>query len=79
MIRLSCNFSFLRRSFFRDTGGENLLHHVGRIQEALRAARARSGEEVERDKAALDAAIRGWEGWSSQQQDDAMAFGQAGA
>lgn len=26
MIRLSCNFSFLRRPFFRDTGGENLLH-----------------------------------------------------
>jgi hypothetical protein len=78
MIRLGCNFSFLRRSFFRDTGGEDLPRHVSRIHEALRAAEGRSVEEIERDRAALHAEIDGWEGWSSEEEDDAMAFGQAG-
>jgi hypothetical protein len=79
MIRLGCHFSFLRRSFFRDTGGEDLPRQVSRIHEALRAAEGRSVEEIERDRAALHAEIDGWEGWSSKEEDDAMAFGQAGA
>ena len=49
MARLDCSFSFLRRSFDRDTAGLRLQPLVPRIRAALLHASARSALEVYRD------------------------------
>jgi hypothetical protein len=50
MARLDCSFSFLRRSFARDTAGHRLPPLVLRIRMALLKASARTPAEVERDR-----------------------------
>lgn len=60
MARLDCHFSFLRRSFHRDTAGRVLAVEVARIREALERAWSRSPEEVRRDRLELEGAVRAW-------------------
>jgi 2-keto-3-deoxy-L-rhamnonate aldolase RhmA len=60
MARLDCHFSFLRRSFCRDTRGKVLAVEVPRIRQALDAARLRSREQVEADTALLREAVCRW-------------------
>lgn len=60
MARLDCNFSFLRRSFFRDIKGLAMKDHVPRILAAIQQARSRSPEAVERDRRDLEIAIGTW-------------------
>ena len=38
LARLNCHFSFLRRSFYRDTRGRDLPREVPRILDAMRQA-----------------------------------------
>jgi hypothetical protein len=63
MARLSCGFSFLRRSWRHDMAGRDPAVEVPRLKAAVEAARARSAEEVARDRAelveAVAAAVRG--------------------
>jgi hypothetical protein len=57
MARLNTSFSFLRRSFMRDTAGKDLQLEVPRIRQALVEARARSADQVEADRIALIEAV----------------------
>ena len=50
MARLDCSFSFLRRSFTRDTAGHRLPPVVSRIRTALLEASARTAAEVQHDR-----------------------------
>ncbi len=50
MARLDCSFSFLRRSFTRDTAGHKMQPMVSRIRTALLEASARTLAEVESDR-----------------------------
>jgi hypothetical protein len=58
MARLACDFTFLRRSFHRDTREIGPAAGVAQIARAFRAARERSVQAVERDRVALGVAIR---------------------
>jgi len=49
MARLNCAFSFLRRSFYRDIAGKDYAAEVPRIVEAVKVARNRSADEIQRD------------------------------
>jgi hypothetical protein len=60
MARLSSDFSFLRRSFYRDMRGRDMAVEVPRILEAIRQARLRSPQAVARDRRDLERAIRAW-------------------
>jgi coenzyme F420-reducing hydrogenase delta subunit len=60
LARLNCSFTFLRRSFWADTHGRNLMVEVPRIREALDVAAHRSMALVVRDRVALHEAIAGW-------------------
>lgn len=60
MARLNCDFSFLRRSFYRDIHGPELAVEIPRILEALRQARLRSTATIARDRYDLEIAIRNW-------------------
>lgn len=60
LVRLSCNFSFLRRSFYRDTQSRNLAVETPRIREAIRQAYLRSPGEIDRERQELELAIRNW-------------------
>lgn len=60
MARLDCHFSFLRRSFYRDIKGRNLMVEIPRMLEALRLKFLRSQEEVESDRQKLCELIRSW-------------------
>lgn len=62
MARLGSCFSFLRRSYKRDVGGEGQAQLVARLRSALAEARARTALEVERDRRELEAAIAAWPG-----------------
>jgi hypothetical protein len=57
MARLGCSFSFLRRSFKRDTVDRDLPTEVRRIRELWQALLRRDELERERDRAELLAAI----------------------
>jgi hypothetical protein len=61
MTRLHCQFSFLRRSFRRDSRGRPLADVVGTIRAALAESRQRSLVAVEYDRLALEHAIAGWD------------------
>lgn len=52
MARLRCRFTFLRRSFFRDSTGHSPQREIPRILGALEAAFARTEAEVERHRRA---------------------------
>ncbi len=58
MARLKANFSFLRRSFMRDTAGKDLAVEVPRLRQTLEAAFARPPETVEVDRVALIEAVK---------------------
>ena len=60
MARLGCSFSFLRRSFARDTAGRGLQPLVPRIRAALLEASARTAGEVQRDREELLRAVASW-------------------
>lgn len=60
MARLSCQFSFLRRSFLRDIQGYSLLRGISSIGQAIQKAKSRSPGEVRRDRFELAKAIRSW-------------------
>jgi hypothetical protein len=53
LARLQCDFTFLRRSFKRDTRDRSLDIEVPRIRDALRTAWNRSRDDVERDRVEL--------------------------
>jgi hypothetical protein len=48
MARLNCQFSFMRRSFWRDTAGRDLAVEIPRLKEAIQAAFDRTDGECER-------------------------------
>lgn len=60
MVRLRCQFSFLRRSFHRDIQDRDVAVEVPRIREAIRSARLRSPQAIASDRAALVQAIEDW-------------------
>ncbi len=60
LARLNCSFTFLRRSFWADTRGRDLMVELPRIREALDAATRRPAGSVARDQAVLYDAINGW-------------------
>ncbi len=57
MARLECSFSFLRRSFRRDTAGQRLAQSLGVIDAALGEARRRSHASIVDDREAFCAAV----------------------
>jgi len=50
MVRLECQFSFLRRSYHRDIVDRDLAIEVPRILQAIASARLRTFEDVEHDR-----------------------------
>jgi hypothetical protein len=57
MVRLDCDFTFLRRSFRRDVRGRDMAAELTRIHALARQLRQRCPSEVEADQAALTAAV----------------------
>ncbi|MFI5180948.1 MAG: hypothetical protein ACHQPI_06130 [Thermoanaerobaculia bacterium] len=57
MARLSCSFSFLRRSWRRDTAGRDPRVEVPRLRAAIEKAGRRNAAEIARDRAELIAAL----------------------
>ena len=57
MARLSCHYSFLRRSFLRDVRGRDVSVEVPRLLAAIAQLSCRSEEAVEVDRLALRRAI----------------------
>ncbi len=53
LARLSCRFSFLRRSWRRDTAGRDPRVEVPRVRAAIECAGRRSATEISRDRAEL--------------------------
>jgi 2-keto-3-deoxy-L-rhamnonate aldolase RhmA len=62
LIRLGSSFSFLRRSYKRDVGGEGQAALVARLRSALTEACARTPLEIERDRRELAEAVAAWPG-----------------
>jgi hypothetical protein len=60
MARLDCQFTFLRRSFYRDIKGKDLNLEVPRILDALRDARTWSENELRRNQTEFAAAVAKW-------------------
>lgn len=57
MSRLSCGFTFLRRSWRRDVLGRDPKVEVPRLKAALESARRRSAETIARDRGMLEEAV----------------------
>lgn len=53
IARLRCDFTFLRRSFYRDVAGRDVAAEVAGIQTAVRTAFARDEQAVARDRSEL--------------------------
>ena len=53
LARLRCDFTFLRRSFYRDVVGRDVAAEVARIHTAVGAAFARDDQAVVRDRSEL--------------------------
>lgn len=53
MLRLDCQFTFLRRSFYRDLLGRNLSVEIPRMKAWIQGLRNRSATEIEEDFQAL--------------------------
>ncbi|MGH2739543.1 MAG: aldolase/citrate lyase family protein [Actinomycetota bacterium] len=60
LARLSCDFSFLRRSFHRDIQHRDSLVEIPRILQALDRAAKRSPEAIARDRDDLERAVVAW-------------------
>lgn len=61
MARLDCGFSFLRRSFYRDTRANAMTDAVRRIRDGLSSTAARTPAAQEADRLELRRAVAGWE------------------
>lgn len=61
MARLDCRFSFLRRSFRRDSRGRRLADVVERIRAGLAECAKRSNAQVTCDREALCRAVENWD------------------
>ena len=61
MARLECGFSFLRRSFYRDTRDVPMGDAVSRIRQGLSTATMRPPALCEDDREVLTRAVAGWE------------------
>jgi hypothetical protein len=59
LLRLRADFTFLRRSFWRDVADRDAASAVASIHAAVAAATKRDAQAVGRDRAALVAAIEG--------------------
>ncbi len=57
LARLDCDFTFLRRSFFKDTAGRDVALEILRIQAAMQKARLRSLADIETDQRALQTVL----------------------
>jgi hypothetical protein len=57
LARLGADFTFLRRSFWADTAGQDVRGAVPRILESCAAARCRGSAQVAADRAALRGAV----------------------
>lgn len=57
MARLSCGFTFLRRSWRRDIAGRDLRAELPRVRAAIERAGLRAAEEIARDRAELVEAV----------------------
>lgn len=57
MTRLSCGFTFLRRSWRRDMAGRDPRAELPRVKAAIERARRRRAEEIVRDRAELVATV----------------------
>ena len=57
MARLDTDYSFLRRSFYRDVHRGSIAHDVARMLDAVATARTRGPARILQDHAELDAAI----------------------
>ncbi len=57
MVRLGCAFTFLRRSFRRDTAGRDMARELARMRSLWEDLAGRDEDEVERDRAALVARV----------------------
>lgn len=57
LARLACDFSFLRRSFVRDSSAGPLAAALAQVRSMVAEAFARPAAAVERDRAELDATI----------------------
>lgn len=62
MARLGCDFSFLRRSFARDSPSGPLAHPLAQIRAMVGEAFVRPAADIERDRAALVDTIARLEG-----------------
>ena len=59
MARLGCDFTFLRRSFLRDVAGRDMAAAVRRMRAAWRELGGRAPGQVEADRDAFAACVRG--------------------
>jgi hypothetical protein len=57
IVRLRSSFTFLRRSFWRDTAGQALDEAVARMLSAVRNAEARTSEQIAHDRSCFADAI----------------------
>lgn len=73
LSRLRCDFSFLRRSFYRDVAGRDVTDAIARIRAALARAALRPPSAVERDREELVACIHDQRRPKSLQPDAAFA------
>ena len=64
LARLKCDFSFLRRSFYRDIRDHRLAIEIHRLRQAIRGAQYRLPEEVARNRQELEKAVLMWTGES---------------
>jgi 2-keto-3-deoxy-L-rhamnonate aldolase RhmA len=62
LIRLSCSFSFLRRSYHADIRGRDPAREIPRLRTALDTATRRTSAEIEEDRQALGVAVEDWAG-----------------
>jgi hypothetical protein len=60
MVRLACDFTFLRRSFYRDLDGRDPAREIPRILQTVRDAGTRSPQDVDGDRAELLLRIESW-------------------
>lgn len=65
LARLTCDFSFLRRSFYADTKGRDLMVEVPRMRAAVTTAFERSSTERRKEQAELYAIITSWQKYHS--------------
>lgn len=54
LLRLDCQFTFLRRSFFRDTLNKNVRIEIPRIQDSIQKSKHRTASQINDDKISLD-------------------------